>query len=120
MSCASWRRVRLDHLDLAADGPPDDLLALDAALDRLARENSPSAELVKARFFAGLTRREAANALGSPAAPWTASGSSPGPGCSTHSAKGTNPWEADFEKILRSGGAPGRQTEHRRWLAPGM
>jgi RNA polymerase sigma factor (TIGR02999 family) len=59
-----WRRLRLEQIDLAADGPPDDLLALDEALERLAREDPPCAELVKLRFFAGLTQDEAAAALG--------------------------------------------------------
>jgi RNA polymerase sigma factor (TIGR02999 family) len=59
-----WRRLRLDHIDLAVEEPPDDLLALDEALEKLAREDVQIAELVKLRFFAGLTLEEAANALG--------------------------------------------------------
>jgi RNA polymerase sigma factor (TIGR02999 family) len=61
-----WRRLRLDHIDLAADGPSDDLLALDEALDQLAREDPLCANLVKLRFFAGLTLGEAAGMLGIP------------------------------------------------------
>jgi RNA polymerase sigma factor (TIGR02999 family) len=59
-----WRRLRLEHLDLSVAEPPDELLALDAALDRLAQEDPACAELVKLRFFAGLTLDEAARALG--------------------------------------------------------
>jgi RNA polymerase sigma factor (TIGR02999 family) len=44
-------------------GTPD-LLALDEALDGLAREEPDCAELVKLRFFAGLTQEESARALG--------------------------------------------------------
>jgi RNA polymerase sigma factor (TIGR02999 family) len=44
--------------------PPEDLLALDEALDKLAKEEPAKAELVKLRFFAGLTMPEVAEALG--------------------------------------------------------
>jgi RNA polymerase sigma factor (TIGR02999 family) len=60
----SWRRLRLDQVDLPVEELPDDLLALDEALESLAQEDSLCAELVKLRFFAGLTLAEAAHALG--------------------------------------------------------
>ena len=41
-----------------------DLLALDEALERLAKHDAPSAELVKLRYFAGLTIPQAAEILG--------------------------------------------------------
>jgi RNA polymerase sigma factor (TIGR02999 family) len=44
--------------------PPEDLLALDEALNKLATEEPAKAELVKLRFFAGLTMPEVAEALG--------------------------------------------------------
>ncbi len=44
--------------------PADELLALDAALTKLAAEDQPKAELVKLRYFAGLTLAEASVALG--------------------------------------------------------
>jgi RNA polymerase sigma factor (TIGR02999 family) len=51
--------------DLAAAGEPrEDLVALDEALDRLAAEDPLKAELVKLRYFAGLSLSEAATALG--------------------------------------------------------
>jgi len=52
--------------DLAQEPPADplDLLALDEALERLERQNSRQAELIKLRYFAGLTIEQAAAALG--------------------------------------------------------
>jgi RNA polymerase sigma factor (TIGR02999 family) len=44
--------------------PVDDLLALDEALNKLAAEDPPKAELVKLRYFAGLTLEQASQALG--------------------------------------------------------
>ncbi len=61
-----WRRVHLDHLVGVGDACDEDLLALDEVLERLAQENKPCAELVKLRFIAGLTQKEAAAALGMP------------------------------------------------------
>jgi RNA polymerase sigma factor (TIGR02999 family) len=48
---------------LAAFEPREDVLALDEALDRLAAEEPTAAELVKLRYFAGLTVAEAAEVL---------------------------------------------------------
>ena len=57
------RRVELpDHP--AADQEPDELLALDDALARLAAEDPAAAEVVKLRLYAGLSVEEAAEALG--------------------------------------------------------
>jgi len=57
-------RVDLEALSDPTAAPTDDLLDLDDALDRLAAAYPPCAELVKLRFFAGLTLDEAAAALG--------------------------------------------------------
>ena len=57
------RRIELDHVD-ALVAHHDDLLSIDEALARLAEENHACAELVKLRFFAGLSLREAGAALG--------------------------------------------------------
>jgi RNA polymerase sigma factor (TIGR02999 family) len=43
--------------------PPDELLAIHDALDKLASEDSPAAELVKLRYFVGMTMEEAAAAM---------------------------------------------------------
>jgi RNA polymerase sigma factor (TIGR02999 family) len=58
------RRVDLDRLTDLAAATDDDLLELDDALDRLAKDYPAAAELVKMRFFAGMTLAEAADALG--------------------------------------------------------
>ncbi len=59
-----WQRLDLDRLAVADDASDDGLLALDEALERLAQENPACAEVVKLRFFAGLTLEETAAALG--------------------------------------------------------
>ena len=59
-----WQRVDLDRLAGLEDASADDLLALDEALDQLARENKQCADLVQLRFFAGLTLSEAGQSLG--------------------------------------------------------
>jgi RNA polymerase sigma factor (TIGR02999 family) len=57
------RRVDLDEAQSAAIAGRDDLVAVDEALTRLAVEEPTKAELVKLRFFAGLTMPEAAKVL---------------------------------------------------------
>ena len=57
-------RVELNEGQLAAAGRSIDLIALDEALERLAERDPRKAELVKLRFFAGLSIRQAADALG--------------------------------------------------------
>src|SRR5262249_21508395 len=59
-------RVDLDALSEPATASDAQLLDLDDALDRLARSHQQAAELVKLKFFAGLTLHEAATALGLP------------------------------------------------------
>lgn len=58
--------LSLDDLEAALDSPPEELLALDEALEKLADEHPDCAQLVKLRFFAGLSQRDAAAALGIP------------------------------------------------------
>jgi RNA polymerase sigma factor (TIGR02999 family) len=58
------RRVDLDEAAACAAGPADDLLALNEGLDRLAEEDPRKAELVKLRYFTGLSVQEAADVLG--------------------------------------------------------
>ena len=59
-----WQRLEADLDAISAPGPGVDLLALDEALTKLAREAPLRAELVMLRFFAGLTMPEAAQFLG--------------------------------------------------------
>jgi RNA polymerase sigma factor (TIGR02999 family) len=59
-----WTREVLDSEELVAPEVPDELLALDEALSQLAAADPQAAELVKLRFFAGLTIKQAAEVLG--------------------------------------------------------
>src|SRR3954451_10227716 len=58
------QRVELDPAELTVDAPPDEIVALDEALAKLAEQHPEKAQLVKLRYFAGLTIEEAAAALG--------------------------------------------------------
>jgi RNA polymerase sigma factor (TIGR02999 family) len=58
------QRQELPDIELAGAGSRPDLLALHEALTRLKQQDRRRAELVKLRFFAGLTIAEAARALG--------------------------------------------------------
>ena len=58
------KRLDLHRLAVADHANDDELLAVDDALETLAREQPRCAELVKLRFYAGLTLEEAATALG--------------------------------------------------------
>ena len=60
----SYQRVDFEGLDLAAPAADDQLLAVNEALDKLAREHPVQAELVKLRYFAGLTNEEVSQVLG--------------------------------------------------------
>ena len=57
-------RVTLGEETLAAEGPEVDFLALDAALDRLARQDEQKSRIVELRYFGGLSNEETAEALG--------------------------------------------------------
>jgi RNA polymerase sigma factor (sigma-70 family) len=56
---ATWAEAEFE-----TDVPPDELLAIDEALKKLEIENPKAAEVVKLRYFAGMTVPEAATALG--------------------------------------------------------
>jgi RNA polymerase sigma factor (TIGR02999 family) len=57
-------RIELSSIAPPTEEPEIDLLVLSESLDRLQAIDSRAAELVKLRFFAGLTRDQAADALG--------------------------------------------------------
>ena len=61
---ADLQRVEFDAIDHPAAKRPEELLDLDAALSKLESQDPQKAELVKLRFFAGLTTKQAAKALG--------------------------------------------------------
>ncbi len=58
------KRVDRDDFDIPLAEPAEDLLALDAALERLQADDPRKAQIVSLRYFAGLTREETAAALG--------------------------------------------------------
>ena len=58
------KKVDLDRVEVALETPPEELLALDQALEKLGRQDQPCAELVRLRFFGGLSLGDAAQALG--------------------------------------------------------
>ena len=58
-----YERVALDEADLAAPAEDDQLLAVDEALEKLSREHPAQAQVVKLRYFGGMTNEEAAQAL---------------------------------------------------------
>jgi RNA polymerase sigma factor (TIGR02999 family) len=58
-----YQRVDWDGFDLAAPGTDDQLLAVNEALDKLALAHPVQAELVKLRYFAGMTNEEVAQVL---------------------------------------------------------
>jgi RNA polymerase sigma factor (TIGR02999 family) len=59
-----FRRIDLDKVESVLETDDEELLALDEALQQLATDDNVAAELVKLRFFAGLTLRETAEAMG--------------------------------------------------------
>ncbi len=58
------QRIDLDKIQVAMDTPSEELLALDDAIEMLESQDRLSADLVKLRFFAGLTNHQAAEMLG--------------------------------------------------------
>ena len=57
-------RIELESIEVALDTPAEDLLAVNEAIEQLTSAHPDCAELVKLRFFAGMTQVEAAAALG--------------------------------------------------------
>jgi RNA polymerase sigma factor (TIGR02999 family) len=60
------RQVGLEDRHLAIQSPVEDMLSLDEALEQLSATDQQAAELVKLRYFAGLTTEEAGKLLGLP------------------------------------------------------
>ncbi len=60
----AFRRVELCDVAIDPDARPEQVLALDEALDELARHDLVAAKLVSMRYFAGMGHQEAAHSLG--------------------------------------------------------
>jgi RNA polymerase sigma factor (TIGR02999 family) len=58
------RRVDLDRADLVALAAPDELLIIDEAISKLAAEDPAAAQLVKLRYYSGVSVEQAAELLG--------------------------------------------------------
>jgi RNA polymerase sigma factor (TIGR02999 family) len=58
------RPLNIESIDIACPAKDEELLAVDEALEKLALEDQPKAELVKLRYFVGFTLEEAAQILG--------------------------------------------------------
>ena len=58
------QRISLSEASLAIEGPKEDILALDEALDRLANEDQRIAAVIKLRYFAGLALDQVADVMG--------------------------------------------------------
>src|SRR6476646_645262 len=58
-----WQRIDLEDVNLAIDIDSENLLTIDEALTKFAAEDPVKAQLVSLRFFAGLSLREAAQAI---------------------------------------------------------
>jgi RNA polymerase sigma factor (TIGR02999 family) len=59
-----WRRIDLDNVVVATQTTDDNILLINEALEKLTAHDAAAAELVKLRFFAGLTFPQAAEVLG--------------------------------------------------------
>lgn len=60
----AWRQVDLNAVPAPSAEPPDDVIALSDALEQLSKHDAVKAELVKLRYFVGLTVEQAADMLG--------------------------------------------------------
>jgi RNA polymerase sigma factor (TIGR02999 family) len=59
-----WQRVELERVTVAMDDPDEIVLAVHEALDRLAARDPLKAQIVKLRYFVGMSHQEIATALG--------------------------------------------------------
>jgi RNA polymerase sigma factor (TIGR02999 family) len=58
-----WKRLDLDSIDLASTAAPDELLVIDELIVKLGSEDADAAQIVKLRYYAGLSIEEAAQLL---------------------------------------------------------
>jgi RNA polymerase sigma factor (TIGR02999 family) len=59
-----WQRIDLNKVEFATDADDDTLLLVNEAMDKLTQQDAKAAEIVKLRFFGGLTLEEAGQVLG--------------------------------------------------------
>jgi RNA polymerase sigma factor (TIGR02999 family) len=59
-----WERLDLDKVEIATEADDDTLLLVNSSLEHLEKEDPKAAELVKLRFFGGLTLEEAGELMG--------------------------------------------------------
>lgn len=57
------KRIDVDDFDVPLASPVEDILALDAAIEKLRTDDARKAEIVSLRYFAGLSREETAAAM---------------------------------------------------------
>jgi RNA polymerase sigma factor (TIGR02999 family) len=57
-------KLNINEIEIAADGKDDELLAISEVLEKFAAHDKRKAELVKLRYFVGMTTAEAAEVLG--------------------------------------------------------
>src|SRR5437867_1453815 len=58
-----WQRVDIEHVTVAMDDADDIVLAIHEALDKLAARDPVKAEIVKLRYFVGMSHQEIATAF---------------------------------------------------------
>ena len=63
---AGAKPVDVDEVEVAQSPPSEEMIAIDEALDLLAHEDPVAADLVKLKYFVGMTMGESAQALGIP------------------------------------------------------
>ena len=59
-----WERVPVDQIEIAASLPEDRLVQVSDALEEMEREAPEAAQVVKLRYFAGLTQEQVADSMG--------------------------------------------------------
>jgi RNA polymerase sigma factor (TIGR02999 family) len=59
-----FNRIQFSVIDLAVEADPDEILSVDEAVRRLEEQDPRLSEVVKLRFYAGLSEQETALALG--------------------------------------------------------
>ena len=60
----NWERLDLDKVEIATEVDEDTLLLVSEALDKLAKQDPKAAEIVRLRFFGGLTLDKAGEVMG--------------------------------------------------------